>query len=162
CFVMGGDGPGPREIVVGMSNDRMVEIKEGLKVGEQVVLNPKRLVGDGVKTRKSGGENGNGNGGNGSSKPAGTAPARDRGPAAGGPGMPPGPGGALGGPGGPPADGRPQAGPGAPAGPGGPGGQQMSAEERQKRQQEMLDRFKKASPEERKQMLEQIPESFRD
>ena len=38
----------------------------------------------------------------------------------------------------------------------------MSPEERQKRQQEMLDRFKKATPDERKQMLEQVPESYRD
>jgi hypothetical protein len=55
CFVMTPEGPVEREIVVGMNNDRMVEIREGLQEGEEVVLNPKALVGDTVKTRQPGG-----------------------------------------------------------------------------------------------------------
>src|SRR5262249_32630024 len=153
-----------KEIVVGMSNDRMVEIKEGLKEGDQVVLNPKRLVGDTIKTRRPGGENGNG--GNGSSKPAGTGPARDRPMGANPGGMPPGPGGGPGGGapggGGPPGGARPQGGPGGPGAAGGQGGGQVSQEDRQKQFQAFIEDFKKASPEERKKKLDQIPEDRRE
>jgi hypothetical protein len=160
CFVVSGGDPEPRDIALGSSNDRMVEVKDGLKEGDQVVLNPKHLVGDMVKTRKAGDYSnvGSGNGRNGS------APARDRGPGAKPPGMPPGPGGPGAAPGGSGAPGaaspKAEGGPGAPGAPA--GGQQLSAEDRQKRAQEMFDRFKKASPEERKQMLEQVPEAYRD
>jgi len=47
----------------------------------------------------------------------------------------------------------------------GPGGADMTPEQRQeqqKRQQEMTERFKSATPAQRKEMLEQIPEAFRD
>jgi len=47
CFVLGPDGrpeKEPRKIIVGMSNERIVEIKSGLKEGDQVVLNPKPLL----------------------------------------------------------------------------------------------------------------------
>jgi RND family efflux transporter MFP subunit len=41
CFVVGPDGqPEKRDIVVGMSNQRLVEVKSGLKDGEKVILNP--------------------------------------------------------------------------------------------------------------------------
>ncbi len=44
CYVVGPDGqPEPRDIVVGMSNQRLVEIKSGLTEGDKVVLNPASL-----------------------------------------------------------------------------------------------------------------------
>jgi HlyD family secretion protein len=44
CFVVGTDGqPELRDIVVGMSNQRLVEVKSGLKEGDKVVLNPTPL-----------------------------------------------------------------------------------------------------------------------
>ncbi|GIW80284.1 MAG: hypothetical protein KatS3mg105_2091 [Gemmatales bacterium] len=46
CFVMTPTGPVEREITLGLSNDRMVEVRSGLQQGEQVVLNPRQLVGD--------------------------------------------------------------------------------------------------------------------
>jgi hypothetical protein len=51
-FVMEGEAPRERDVVVGLSNEKVVEVKEGLKEGEEVVLNPKVLLGDKVKTRQ--------------------------------------------------------------------------------------------------------------
>ncbi len=45
CYVVGPDGqPELRVIEVGMVNQRLVEVKSNLKVGEKVVLNPERLL----------------------------------------------------------------------------------------------------------------------
>jgi biotin carboxyl carrier protein len=55
CFVVTEQGPQEREILVGQSNERMAEIREGVREGEEVVLNPKVLVGDKVKTRQPSG-----------------------------------------------------------------------------------------------------------
>jgi hypothetical protein len=137
CYVMVSGRPTERDIEVGMSNERVVEVRDGLKEGDQVVLNPKTLVGDKLKTRqpgqaKEGGDGerrGRGNkdkdGGAKESPPSGDKPGRPDGGAPGG----------------------------APS---------VSPEERQKRQQEMTERFQKASPEERKGMLEKIPEEYRE
>ncbi len=47
CFVLDSDGhPKEREIVVGMSNDKVVEVRTGLEEGEKVVLSPRPLLGD--------------------------------------------------------------------------------------------------------------------
>ena len=47
CFVVGKGGqPQRRDIVVGMSNQRLVEVKSGLSAGELVVLNPAALTVD--------------------------------------------------------------------------------------------------------------------
>jgi HlyD family secretion protein len=47
CFVLGPDGqPEMRDIVVGMSNERIVEVKSGLKEGDKVVQNPALLIKD--------------------------------------------------------------------------------------------------------------------
>ena len=44
CFVVGRAGqPEPRDIVLGLSNQRLVEVKAGLSVGDKVVLNPSSL-----------------------------------------------------------------------------------------------------------------------
>src|SRR5262249_44765139 len=53
CFVITPQGPEEREITVGMSNDTEAEITSGLTAGEQVVINPKVLVGDKLKTREA-------------------------------------------------------------------------------------------------------------
>jgi multidrug efflux pump subunit AcrA (membrane-fusion protein) len=42
-------GPQPREVVVGLSNDRMAVIEEGLIEGEEVVINPRVLLSDSEK-----------------------------------------------------------------------------------------------------------------
>ena len=45
CFVVRQDGrPERRDVVVGMSNQRLVEVKSGLEVGDKIVLNPASLV----------------------------------------------------------------------------------------------------------------------
>src|SRR5262249_11887525 len=69
-FVRGANGqPEEREVEIGLSNDKIAEIRKGLKSGDEVVLNPKVLVGDRMRTRqpgdfnKQGGPNGNGQGG---------------------------------------------------------------------------------------------------
>src|SRR5437773_3832792 len=49
CFVITPHGPEEREIVVGLSNDKEAEIRTGLESGEEVLINPKVLVGDKVK-----------------------------------------------------------------------------------------------------------------
>ena len=52
CFVVDESGqPKLRDIVVGMSNQREVEVKEGLKEGERVVANPSPLLGEDSELR---------------------------------------------------------------------------------------------------------------
>jgi HlyD family secretion protein len=48
-YVQTEDGPVAREVVVGMSNDRMAEIEDGLVEGEEVILNPRVLLTDAEK-----------------------------------------------------------------------------------------------------------------
>jgi HlyD family secretion protein len=50
-YVMTPSGPQEREVALGLFNDKMVEVKSGLAEGDEVVLNPKVLVGDKAKTR---------------------------------------------------------------------------------------------------------------
>jgi multidrug efflux pump subunit AcrA (membrane-fusion protein) len=45
CFVVGPSGePELRDIVVGLSNEQVAEVRSGLKEGEQVVMNPQPLL----------------------------------------------------------------------------------------------------------------------
>jgi HlyD family secretion protein len=60
CFVMTEGGPVERLIKLGLSNERVVEVREGLREGEQVVINPRALVGDKVKTRDQRSDEGKG------------------------------------------------------------------------------------------------------
>jgi multidrug efflux pump subunit AcrA (membrane-fusion protein) len=68
CYVQGLRGVEEREIVVGLSNERMAEVKEGLSVGEEVVLNPRTLENEKKKgqgqqgSEKEGGKEGKGKG----------------------------------------------------------------------------------------------------
>jgi hypothetical protein len=57
-FVMTPEGPQERLILVGLSNDKYVEIRDGLQEGDEVVLNPRSLAGEGVKVRERGAERG--------------------------------------------------------------------------------------------------------
>jgi multidrug efflux pump subunit AcrA (membrane-fusion protein) len=97
-----GKPPEERVITIGLSNETVVEVREGLKEGEEVVLNPRALLGDKAKTRqpteadRGPGPNGEGEGdtkpkGKGKNKPAG-GPAIDvfpKGVSPGGGGQPP-------------------------------------------------------------------------
>jgi HlyD family secretion protein len=102
------EGPKDRDVVLGLSNEKVVEVKEGLKEGEEVIINPRALLGDRVKTRQAN-ENGRGDGGPGGEGKA-KGKGKGRGQSKGFPkdmmpdGMPPmdGPGDLRGGPGVPP------------------------------------------------------------
>lgn len=141
AFVLTEDGPQQRDLAVGQSNQTHVEVKEGIKPGERVVMNPRsRFVEQiaaieaavtkemakkaaGLKIPAGGPNPGAG------APPFGTTPG-----AAGGPGGPGGPvaagGPGAGGPGGAPGGRGP--GGGGPGGPGGgaPGGSNRSPQER--------------------------------
>jgi multidrug efflux pump subunit AcrA (membrane-fusion protein) len=155
-FVITPEGPSERAVLIGMSNEKMVEIRDGLQEGDEVVLNPKVLVGDKLKTRQPGSlkkeeEH---------SEPAAAGEkGRRRGP---------GPGGEMPGPGNGPGNGSPEekkAGPDGNRRNGAPGsgeGGGMSQQDRQQRMKELADRLRPLSPEKRKEQLEQIPAEYRD
>jgi len=140
CFVIGPDRqPVERDIVVGMNNDKVVEVIEGLTEGEEVVMNPlPLLVGENSKLKP------------------GVPPLRpqseDSGPGT-GPGKK--------------ADGKGKKA-GAPKGPQGKGPQAENGpsdemkNEMLKKMQEFDKKFKAASSAVRKTMLNQIPEEFRE
>jgi multidrug resistance efflux pump len=150
-YVMTSHGPEKKSITIGASNDKMVEVTKGLEQGDEVVLNPKSLLGDEkVKTHEpKSAHPGKGDNGNGGEPKAG----------------PPGAGKGPGGPGGPGAG--PGMGKGGAAGPGGAGGEgkggfQQPTDEQKKQWQENMDKLKKAKPEERKKLFEQmIPDEER-
>lgn len=54
-YVMTTAGPQERKVTLGKFNDKMIEVREGLTEGEDVILNPKAILGDkGPKTREEG------------------------------------------------------------------------------------------------------------
>jgi len=59
-YVLENGQPVERDITLGLFNDKKVEVKEGLKDGDIVVLNPKVLTGDKAKTREEGDPSGRG------------------------------------------------------------------------------------------------------
>jgi multidrug resistance efflux pump len=152
--VMTPKGPQERQVTVGASNEKIAEVKEGLQEGDEIVLNPKAVLGDKIKVHQPGDSKGPtvtaGKDGEGSPGAKGNGKGGQKGKQGPAPGGAAGPGGA----------------PGAAAGPGGaPGGGSfgnMTPEEQQKARQQMEDRFRQATPEKRKEMLQQMPESFRD
>lgn len=104
-FVNSAEGPKERDVTIGLSNEKIVEVKEGLQEGDEIVLNPKAILGDKVKTRQViENERGGMSGGNGEGKGRGKGKR-------GGDGMPPNmmPGGGA------PGGGAPPGGGGAPA-----------------------------------------------
>jgi len=95
-FVMTPSGPEEREILIGLSNEKMAEVRSGLEAGDQVVVNPKALVGNAAKTREDMPEAGTKAKGFGKGKGKGKGPDGDA-PAGGPPpGGPPGGGGGKG------------------------------------------------------------------
>jgi hypothetical protein len=157
CYVLGGDGvPQLRDIVCGMSNERLVEVKSGLKEGEKVVLDPRPLLPEGsdlkaakprTKGQEGGGEGGeqkNWKKGEGQKGPGGAIPGKGPGPG--------GPGGLKGGPGGP------KGGPGATPGAGGA----PDAAAMQRMQEQFMTQMRSLTPEQRRDRLNQIPAEWRD
>jgi multidrug efflux pump subunit AcrA (membrane-fusion protein) len=155
CFVINSDGqPVLRDIVIGMSNERLAEVKPwdedkqtGLKEGERVVENPRPLLSEDSemkpgKVRGKGEEADHGTGSDGTSQKAKKGKKKGDGP--GGTSIPGGPGGAI--PGG---------------GNKGFGGGPPSAEMQQQIQQFQA-RFEAASPEQRRDMINTLPAEFRD
>jgi HlyD family secretion protein len=168
CFVKNEDGePEEREIEVGLANDTMAEVKpevrdedgrvvSGLKEGDQVVMNPGKLLkkkrsqakgGKKGKEEKKGAAFGpakvmppNGNG-----KPAFSPPGKP----GFAPGAKPGPGATKGVPG----KGKPGAGSPRP---------NMNPEQMQQMIKQRVEMFKKATPEKQKEMLQKIPEQYRE
>src|SRR5262249_20898142 len=68
-FVRTPTGYDKREVTLGLYNDKMVEVREGLHEGDEVVINPKVLLGDNkAKTRDASGDNGERSGKDGSKK----------------------------------------------------------------------------------------------
>jgi stress response protein YsnF len=51
-FVSTTEGPKERDVLIGLSNEKVVEIREGLQENDEVVLNPKVILGDKAKTRQ--------------------------------------------------------------------------------------------------------------
>ena len=51
-YVMTAAGPQEKEVTLGLFNEKMVEIRDGLAEGDEVILNPKVLLGNSVKTRE--------------------------------------------------------------------------------------------------------------
>lgn len=52
CFVVASNGqPEMRDIVVGMCNERLVEVKSGLQEGDRVVQNPQKLLSEGSELK---------------------------------------------------------------------------------------------------------------
>lgn len=139
CFVLNGADVEERDIVVGMSNDKMAEIREGLEVGEEVILNPRVLLGDKSKLKPGGSKQKAG-------EDSGDQPVADK----------------KGGPAGEWKKGGDAAkkGAGESRKGGGEGGGDM--EERRKQGEEFMKKMRSASPAQRKQMLEQVPEAFRE
>lgn len=102
CFVLENGQPKERDIVVGRSNDNLVEVTQGLHEGETVVLNPRSLLDEksGMKTgtpatrRGGGGDEAGGDGGgkkSGGKKKGGGMPPGGMPPGGpGGPGLNPG------------------------------------------------------------------------
>ena len=118
CAVRKGDSIERRAVKLGLGNDKLVNVTEGLEDGDALILNPRKALGEDAE------EAGAGDGKRGPKGPGGPPGAGGPGGAAGGMA-----GGAGRGPGGPGAPGAPGAlgGPGAPAGgpgaaAGGPGG----------------------------------------
>ena len=140
-YVLTEEGPQERKVKIGKANAEYVQITDGLKEGEDVVLNPKAIVGDKVKTRKPG---------------EGLSGTEEKGKKGG-----PGKGGkGQGGRGGRPGAGVPSARPGG----GAPrGGAQFDPKQMEERRKALFNELRKAPKEKRKAILEQkVPADFRE
>lgn len=111
-FVKTATGFDEREVTLGIYNDKVIEVKEGLTENEQVVINPKVLLGDSKQKTRDGAAPGSEGAGPGGKGPGGKGGAPDMGglPGEEKKGFDPskkkkGGGGGPGGPGGPPQQG---------------------------------------------------------
>ncbi len=149
CFVVDAKGqPELRDIEVGMSNERMVEVRTGLKEGELVVQNPQPLLGEDSDLKpgkvrvkhedddQGGGDNGK-KGKKGAKKKGGPSPVP--GPDSPSPGVGPG---------------TKKVAAGMP-----PGGGMVPSEEQK---QAFIRKMRDATPEQRRDMINGFPEAFRD
>ena len=59
-FVKTPDGYQKKEVTLGLYNEKMVEIREGLSEGDEVVLNPKVILGDNKTKTRDAAESGSG------------------------------------------------------------------------------------------------------
>lgn len=147
CYVLNEQGEEEeREIVVGMSNDKMVEVKSGLRAGELVILNPKGQSPEKVR----------GLGNHSETTAAASAPSGEQAVTATSPKTEKGAENAASGEAG---EGKVRRKDGPKSGSGKGDG---NLEEMQKRRREFEDKMRKATPAERKQMLDMIPEQFRE
>ena len=161
CFVIGSGGqPEMREIIVGKSNERSVEVepwdekaRTGLKEGERVVENPRPLLGEDSelkpgKVRKIEADHDQG----------GADPTKKGKKGKGGNGPPS--------PGGPPKGGETIKGPnGGLSGPGAEGkgfGGPPTPEQIQQMRQKTLDTARGMTPAQRRDMINQVPEAYRE
>jgi RND family efflux transporter MFP subunit len=55
-WVMTPNGPEERKVTIGLSNDKMAEVRAGLEEGDQVILNPKAILGEAARVREAGAE----------------------------------------------------------------------------------------------------------
>ncbi len=117
CFVLADDGIELREITLGKKNETVAEVKEGLKEGEVVVLNPAVLLSD--KQKVEYGVSASGDQGGGPGSPGGPGGGKGNWGGKGGKG---GGNGNWGGKGGGAPGGMPGGSPGMQGGPGAPGG----------------------------------------
>lgn len=121
CFVLAPNGQVvERDIVIGISNIKMVEVQSGLKEGERVVLNPRAILGDNSKL-----------------KPA--VPSAERGTEGAGP-----------------EENRKETGKAEKK----KGGKKGARD--QERVEQMTERFRTATPAQRRELLNQVPETFRE
>src|SRR5581483_9058996 len=54
CFVMTPTGPEGREVELGLSDEKFIEVKSGLNEGDEIILNPRTLLSD--KEKKAAGK----------------------------------------------------------------------------------------------------------
>jgi RND family efflux transporter MFP subunit len=138
-YVLTPQGVKRRDVVVGLTNDKMVEVKSGLQEGEQIVLNPQTVIGeDDSKAKPTHEEDETQQGKDWKARRFPGLPDKsDKGKALSAKGAPGAAGSRM------------------------PGAVQMNPQEMQQRQKEWIDKLRKASAKERKQMIDQLPEQLR-
>jgi multidrug efflux pump subunit AcrA (membrane-fusion protein) len=153
CYVKTDTGYEEREIEVGASNEREAEIRSGLKERDEIVLNPKILEDERLRTKRPSLAEQHADDGQGTDWGKGPSPAAEIEKAEKALNQPAGPGASKG-------AGK-KGGQGKAKGGQGAGGFQPTPE-MQKMMQEWNDKYKKADTAGKKEMLDQLPEEFRE
>ncbi|MFT5328799.1 MAG: HlyD family secretion protein [Planctomycetaceae bacterium] len=55
-YVKSSEGPQKRELLLGLSNDKFVEVKDGVSEGEEILMNPRSVMGDKLNDEEDEGE----------------------------------------------------------------------------------------------------------